>query len=141
MGQKKDEMGKVHGMDMFSSMGMHTMTIDDYKVQFHIMDKNAFMGYMDDMGHKGHKMKEGMTHYMMMEITDQDGKKINRAKVKLKVIGPDGKAQEKAALPMMGNMGNFGAEVHMMEKGKHQVMTLFKVKDHKHNGGFWHEMK
>ena len=138
MGHKKDEMGKVHGMDMSSGMEMHSMTIDDYKLQFHIMDKKAFRNYMDNMGHKGHEMKEGMSHYVMMDISDPDGKKINSAKVKLKVIGPDKNADEKAAFPMMGN---FGAEFHMMDKGKYQIMTLFKTGKDKHHGGFWHEMK
>ena len=44
----------------------------------------------------------------------------------------------KAAFPMMGN---FGAEFHMMGKGKYQIMTLFKAGKDKHHGGFWHEMK
>jgi len=138
MTNKEHEMGKAHGMEMPPKMGMHTMIIDDYKVNFHVMDKKAFMSYMDNMGHKDHSMKERMTHYVMMDITDQDGKKINRAKVKLKVIGPDKKADEKAAFPMMGS---FAAEFHMMGKGKYQVMTLFKAGEEKHSGGFWHEMK
>ncbi|MDH3975072.1 MAG: hypothetical protein OEV42_12395 [Deltaproteobacteria bacterium] len=125
-------------MKMPDGMEMHTMEIDGHKINFHIMNRKAFRKYMDNMGHKTHKMKEGMTHYVMMDITDKEGKKIKRAKVKLKVIGPDKKSEEKAAFPMMGN---FGAEFHMMDKGKYQVMTLFKIKKAKHYGGFWHEMK
>jgi len=138
--QKEMHEGMKHeeSMKMPSGMEMHAMEIDGHKVNFHIMDKKAFREYMDNMGHKDHMMKEGMTHYVMMEITDPEGKKVKRSKVKLKVIGPDKKADEKAAFPMMGN---FGAEFDMSHKGKYQIMTLFKVKKDKHHGGFWHEMK
>lgn len=126
------------GMKMPEGMEMKSLQIDDYKVNFHVMDHNAFRNYMDNMGHASHKMKPGMTHYVMMDITGSDGKKISRAKVKLKIVGPDGKAQEKTAFSMMGS---FGAEFVMRQKGKYQVMTLFKTGDTKHKGGFWHEMK
>jgi len=125
-------------MKMPEGMHMHNVDIDGHKVTFHIMDQKAFRNYMDNMGHETHKMKEGMTHYVMIDITDKDGKKIKRAKVKMKLIDPAGKASEKVGFPMMGS---FGAEFDMTAKGKYQVMTLFKVKDHKHHGGFWHEMK
>ena len=125
-------------MKMPAGMVMHSLDIDEHKVNFHIMDHKSFRNYMDNMGHKTHKMKKGMTHYIMMDITDKDGNKIKKAKVKLKVIGPDGKAMEHAAFQMMGN---FGAEFDMTHKGKYQIMTLFKVKKEKHHGGFWHEMK
>ncbi len=126
------------GMQMPSGMVMHEMDIDDHKVKFHIMDRQSFRNYMDNMGHKTHMMKEGMTHYVMMEIFDKDGNRVKRAKVKLKVIDPNEKAEEKAAFPMMGN---FGAEFDMSHMGRYQVMTLFKVKEKKHKGGFWHEKK
>lgn len=132
------EMKHEESMNMPGGMEMHTMEIDGHKVNFHIMDKKAFRSYMDNMGHSTHKMKEGMTHYVMMDITGPEGKKIKRSKVKLKVIGPDKKADEKVAFPMMGN---FGAEFDMSHKGKYQIMTLFKVKKEKHHSGFWHEMK
>jgi len=125
-------------MKMPEGMHMHNMDIDSHKVTFHIMDRKAFRNYMDNMGHKTHKMKVGMTHYIMIDIVGEDGKKIKRAKVKVKVIDPDRKPHEKVGFPMMGS---FGAEFDMTAKGKYQVMTLFKVKNHKHHGGFWHEIK
>ena len=102
------------------------------------MNGKAFRAYMDNMGHKSHKMREGMSHYIMVDISDKDGNKIKRAKVKLKILSPASKETEKLAFPMMGS---FGAEFGMTEKGKYQIMTLFKIKDEKHKGGFWHEMK
>lgn len=125
-------------MKMPKGMEMHSMDIDGHKINFHIMNKKAFRNYMDNMGHKTHKMEEGMTHYVMLDITDKDGKKIKKAKVKFKIIDPAGKAQEK---PGFGMMGNFGAEFDMSPKGKYQVMTLFKIDGKKHKGGYWYEKK
>ena len=137
-GGMSGEMMHENQMKMPAGMGMHSLDIDGHEVNFHIMDHKTFRNYMDNMGHKTHKMKEGMTHYVMIDITDKDGNKIKKTQVKLKVIGPDGKAEEKMAFPMMGN---FGAEFDMAHKGKYQIMTLFKVKDGKHHDGFWYEMK
>ena len=137
-GGMSGEMKHEESMKMPSGMEMHAMEIDGYKVNFHIMDQKAFRNYMDNMGHKTHKMKEGMTHYIMMDITDKEGNKIKKAKVKLKVIDPSGKNQENVAFPMTGN---FGAEFDMAHKGKYQIMTLFKAKSDKHHDGFWYEMK
>jgi hypothetical protein len=125
-------------MDMSDGMKMHSIDVDGYKLNFHIMDHKAFRSYMDNMGHESHKMREGMSHYVMVDISDKDGNKIKRAKVKLKIITPSSKESEKVAFPMMGS---FGSEFDMTEKGKYQIMTLFKIKDEKHKGGFRHEMK
>ncbi|MDT8316557.1 MAG: hypothetical protein RQ824_01010 [bacterium] len=139
-GRMSDEMMNKNRMEMKmpGGMEMHAMEIKGHKVNFHIMDKKAFRNYMDTMGHKDHSMKEGMSHYVLMDITDPKGMKVKSSKVKLKVIGPDKKADEKTAFPMMGD---FGAEFDMSRKGKYQIMTLFQVKNKKHHGGFWHEIE
>lgn len=135
-----DHQKMQHSQDMKMSNGMemHSIKVDDYKLNFHIMNHKAFRTYMDNMGHESHKMREGMSHYVMVDISDKDGNKIKRSKVKLKVITPSSKESEKVAFPMMGN---FGSEFDMTEKGEYQIMTLFKIKDEKHKGGFRHEMK
>lgn len=126
------------GMSMPEGMQMHSIDVDGYKLNFHIMDRKSFRAYMDNMGHKSHKMREGMSHYIMLDIVDKDGKKIKRSKVKLKIITPGNKESEKVGFPMMGS---FGSEFNMTEKGEYQIMTLFKIKDKKHKGGFKHKMK
>jgi len=136
--QHKLQMQGSKGMNMSDGMEMHSIDVDSYKLNFHIMNGKAFRAYMDNMGHKSHKMREGMSHYIMVDIADKDGTKIKRAKVKLKIISPGKKETERLAFPMMGS---FGSEFDMTEKGKYQIMTLFKIKDKKHKGGFRHEMK
>ena len=136
--QHMHDMQDSGGMQMSEETGMHNIDIDGYGVTFHIMDRKAFRSYMDGMGHETHKMREEMSHYVMVEISDKEGNKIKRAKVKLKILTPGGKEEEKIAFPMMGS---FGSEFDMTEKGSYQVMTLFKIKEEKHKGGFRHEMK
>ena len=132
------QMQHSQGMNMSEGMKMHSLDVDGYKLNFHIMDRKSFRSYMDNMGHKSHKMREGMSHYIMVDISDKDGTKIKRSKVRLKIITPGSKETEKVAFPMMGS---FGSEFDMTEKGEYQIMTLFKIKDKKHKGGFKHEMK
>ena len=132
------QMQHSQGMNMSEGMKMHSLDVDGYKLNFHIMDRKSFRSYMDNMGHKSHKMREGMSHYIMVEISDKDGKKIKRSKVRLKIITPGSKETEKVAFPMMGS---FGSEFDMTGKGEYQIMTHFKIKDKKHKGGFKHEMK
>ena len=136
--QHNHQMEASEDMSMSEGMKMHSIEVDGYKLNFHIMNGMAFRAYMDNMGHKSHKMREGMSHYIMVDISDKDGKKIKRSKVKLKIITPGSKETEKVAFPMMGS---FGSEFDMTEKGEYQIMTLFKIKDKKHKGGFKHEMK
>jgi len=136
--QKMHQMKDSKDMGMSEEMEMHSIDVDGYKLNFHIMNHKAFRTYMDNMGHESHKMREGMSHYVMVDISDKDGNKIKRSKVKLKIIPPGGKEEEKVAFPMMGS---FGSEFDMTEKGEYQIMTLFKIKDKKHKGGFRHEMK
>lgn len=141
MGSHESMSGEIkhkQGMKMPEGMSMKALDIDGYRVNFHIMDHAATHRYMDNMGHKDHKMKEGMTHYIMMDITDKAGKKIKKAKVKVKIIDPDKKSQEKMLMSMMGH---FGTEFDMKQKGKYQIMTLFKVGGKKHKGGFLYEKK
>ena len=136
--QHSHQMQGSKAMNMSDGMEMHSIDVDGYKLNFHIMNGKAFRTYMDNMGHKSHNMREGMSHYIMVDIADKDGAKIKRAKVKLKIISHGKKETERLAFPMMGS---FGSEFKMTEKGKYQIMTLFKIKDKKHKGGFWHEMK
>ena len=130
--EHEDEMKGPKGMMM------RTMNIDGYKVSFHIMDIHRYMEKMGHEGHEGQMMGKDATHHIMMEIIDKNGKKIENAVVKVKVIDPEKKSQSQALTSMMGN---YGANFNMPAKGKYQIMTLFKIGGKKHKGGYWHEMK
>ena len=114
-------------------MNMKTLHIDGYKALIHVMDRDGFRKHMDAMGHESHKMKKDNTHYIMMELSDKDGNKIKKAKVRLKVVAPSGEESDKVGFPMMGNFGN---EFRMKEGGKYEIKAEFKLKDGHHHGSF-----
>jgi len=128
-------------MHMPEDMAMKTLQVDDYKLTFHVMDMPAYHKLMKTMGMKHSQMEGDTSHHIMVDIADRNGKKIEAAEVKIKVINPRKESQEKLLKPMMGQLGQYGADFKMIHKGKYQIMTLFKAGKDKHNGGFWHEMK
>ena len=139
MSGKMKHMEHKDGMKMPEGMSMKSMNIDDYKVVFHIMDMPAYHKYMKNMGHTGEMMMgNGVTHHIMMNITDKNGRKVENAVVKVKVIDPGKKSQTQSLMSMMGS---YGAGFKMETKGKYQIMTLFKIDGKKHKGGFRHEIE
>ena len=138
---EEQEMREGNTMKMPEGMSMKTMNIDDYKVTFHIMDMPAYHKMMKTMGMKHSQMEGGTSHHIMVDIKDKEGKKVDNAAVKVKVVDPKKESQTKSLKPMMGQMGQYGADFKMIHKGKHQIMALFKVGDKKHKGGYWHEKK
>jgi len=135
---KMEHMEHKDEIKMPEGMSMKAMNIDGYKVSFHVMTMPAYHTYMENMGHKGQMMGKGATHHIMMDITGQNGKKVESAVVKVKVIDPKKRSQYQALMSMMGN---YGANFNMPAKGKYQIMTLFKIDGRKHKGGYWHEVK
>lgn len=138
MSGKMEHMEHKDEMKMPEGMSMKTMNIDGYKVTFHIMDMFSYHNYMKNMGHKGQMMDKDATHHIMMDITDKNGKKVENATVKVKVINSEKESQSK---PMTSMMKNYGANFKMEHKGKYQIMTLFKIDGKKHKGGYWHKIK
>lgn len=67
--------------------------------------------------------------------TKTDGK-ISEAKVKLKIIEPDKKEQEKM---MNYDMGSFGSSFSINQKGKYGVITLVKIGDKSRVARFYYE--
>ena len=128
-----------HEMKMPQGMSMKTLMIDEYKVVFEIWEMPAYKKMMIDMNMDPMSTAPGTTHHIA--VTVWKGKlKIDNARVKVKVVAPNGEPQT-LMMPynkdmMYQHVGHF----NMASKGKYQMMTLFKVGDKNHKGGFWHEM-
>ena len=67
-------------------------------------------------------------------------KVIGDALINLKIIRPDKSEQIKMAMWMEG-MNHYGADFKMDQKGKYQILTLFKVGDKQHKAGFYYSLK
>ena len=130
------------GMSMGTPMKMDTkeVLVEGVKVTFQMMANDEHRKMLKDM-----KMKEdiepGTTHNITVTLKDEKTQKeITNAQVNMKVVDPKGKDQIKA-LKYEDMMKSYDAYFNLPEKGKYQVMVLFKVGDQKRTAGIYYELK
>jgi len=115
--------------------------VEGVKVVFQIMANQEHKKMLKDM-----KMKEdvetGTTHNITVTLKDEKNQKeITTAQINMKVVDPKGKDQVKA-LKYEGEMKSYDAFFNLTEKGKYQVIILFKVGDKKSiPAGTYYEVK
>jgi hypothetical protein len=129
-------------MSMGTPMKMDTkeVLVEGVKVTFQMMANDEHRKMLKEM-----KMKEdieaGTTHNMTVTLKDEKNQKeITNAQVTMKVVDPKGKDQIKT-LKYEGEMKSYDAYFNLPEKGKYQVMILFKVGDQKRTAGIYYDMK
>jgi hypothetical protein len=125
-----------------SSMKMDTREVlaEGVKVTFQIMANEEHKKMLRDM-----KMKEdpepGTTHNITVTLKDEKSQKeISDAQITMKVVDPNGKDQIKS-MKFEGEMKSYDAYFNLPDKGKYQVMILFKTGDQKRTAGIYYEMK
>jgi hypothetical protein len=131
-----------HGGMSTGGMKMETkdVVVEGVKVSFMVMANNDHKKMLKDM-----KMKEdieaGTTHNITVVLKDEKTQKeITGSQVTMKVIDPKGKDQIKT-LKYESEMKSYDAYFNMPEKGKYQVMILFKTGDQKRNAGIYYDVK
>jgi hypothetical protein len=129
-------------MSMGTPMKMDTkeVIVEGVKVTFQIMANDEHKKMLKDM-----KMKEdiesGTTHNITVTLKDEKiHKEIPNAQINMKVVDPKGKDQIKA-LKYEEMMKSYDAYFNLPEKGKYQVMILFKVGEQKKTAGIYYEVK
>ena len=131
------------GLSTGGAMKMDTkeVLVEGTKVTFQIMANEEHQKMLKDM-----KMKEdiepGTTHNITVMLKDEKTQKeITSAQINMKVIDPKGKDQIKG-LKYDGLMKSYDAYFNLPEKGKYQVMMLFKVGEKKPiPAGIYYEIK
>jgi hypothetical protein len=130
------------GISMGTPMKMDTkeVLVEGVKVVFQIMANDEHQKMLKDM-----KMKEdiepGTTHNITVTLKDEKSQKeITDAQINMKVVDPKGKDQIKT-LKYEDMMKSYEAYFNLPEKGKYQVMILFKVGDQKKTAGIYYEIK
>ncbi|MGA2316104.1 MAG: hypothetical protein ABSG71_06955 [Thermodesulfobacteriota bacterium] len=130
------------GMSMGTPMKMDTkeVLVEGVKVSFQIMANDEHQKMLKDM-----KMKEdiepGTTHNITVILKDEKTQKeITNAQINMKVIDPKGKDQIKA-LKFEEAMKSYDAYFNLPEKGKYQMMILFKVGEQKKTAGIYYDVK
>jgi hypothetical protein len=114
--------------------------VEGVKVVFQIMPNEEHKKMLKDM-----KMKEdiesGTTHNITVTLKDEKiQKEITDAQINMKVVDPKGKDQIKA-LKYEESMKSYDAYFKLPEKGKYQVMVLFKIGEKKRTAGIYYEIK
>ncbi len=129
------------GMSTGGSMKMESkdVLVEGVKVSFMVMANNEHQKMLKDM-----KMKEdieaGTTHNITVTLKDEKTQKdIADATVTMKVVDPAGKDQIKT-LKYEDMMKSYDAYFNMKEKGKYQVMVLFKIGDKKRTAGIYYDV-
>ena len=131
-GAKKDE-----GM----KMDTREVLVEGVRVVFQIMANEDHKKMLKDM-----KMKEniepGTTHNITVTLKDEKTQKeITNAQINMKVIGPKGMDQIKAP-KFEEMMKSYDAYFSLPEKGKYQVIVLFKIGEKKPiPAGIYYEIK
>jgi hypothetical protein len=130
------------GMSMGIPMKMDTkeVLVEGVKVTFQMMANDEHRKMLKDM-----KMKEdiepGTTHNITVTLKDEKTQKeITNAQINMKVIDPKGKDQVKS-MKYDEMMKSYDAYFNLKEKGKYQVMILFKIEEQKRTAGIYHEIK
>ena len=121
-------------------MDTKEVLVEGVKVIFQMMANEEHQKMLKDM-----KMKEeiepGTTHNITVTLKDEKTQKeITDAQINMKVVDPKGKDQIKA-LKYEGEMKSYDAYFNLPEKGKYQVMILFKTGDQKKTAGIYYEIK
>ncbi len=128
---------------MGTPMKMDTkeVLVEGVKITFQMMANDEHKKMLKDM-----KMQEdveaGTTHNITVTLKDEKTQKeIPDAQINMKVVDPKGKDQVKA-LKYEDMMKSYDAFFNLPEKGKYQVIILFKVGDKKPvPAGTYYEVK
>lgn len=130
------------GMSMTQPMNMYTkdVLVEGVQVTFQIMDNNEHQKMLKAM-----KMKEdvepGTTHNITVILKDaKTQQEVANAQITMKVIDPKGQDQIKP-LKYEDSMKSYDAYFKLSDKGKYQVIILFKVGDQKRTAGIYYEIK
>lgn len=125
-----------------TKMKMETkdVLVEGIKVSFMVMLNENHKKMLADM-----KMKEdiepGTTHNITVTLKDEKTQKeITDAQIQMKVVDPKGKDQIKT-LKYEEEMKSYDAYFNLPDKGKYQVLVLFKSGEKKGTAGIYHEIK
>jgi len=117
-----------------------TFLLDGVKASFSIMNMAEHKKMLKDMK-MNLEVDPQATHNIAVTLTDtRSNQPIIDAVVKMKVIAPKGKEQTKLLDFIMG-MNQYAGDFTLSEKGRYQVLILFKAGGQKKAAGFYYLLK
>ena len=134
-GEKKME--STVGNETSSS---RTFLVDGVRASFSIMNMAEHKNMLKDMK-MDLQVDPQATHNIAVTLTDtRTNLPLNDAVVKMKVIDPKGKAQIKL-LDLTPAMNQYAGDFTLPEKGRYQILILFKAGGKKQAAGFYYALK
>ena len=117
-----------------------TFLLDDVKASFSIMAMAEHKKMLQDMKMKV-EVDPQATHNIAVTLTDtRSNQPLTDAVVKMKVISPKGKDQVKL-LDFIAGMNQYAGDFTLSEKGRYQILILFKAGGKKQAAGFYYLLK
>ncbi len=121
-------------------MDTKEVLVEGVKVTFQMMPNEKHRKMLKDMNMK-EDIEAGTTHNITVTLKDEKSKKeITNAQVNMKVVDPKGKDQVKS-LKYEDMMKSYDAYFDLKEKGRYQVLILFKTGEQKRTAGVYYEVK
>ena len=131
-----------HGATKGEAMKMDTkeVLVEGVKVVFQIMTNEEHKKMLIDMKSK-EQPEAGTTHNIAVTLVDEKShKEVTNAEISMKVIDPAGKSQIKALKPDT-MMKYYNSYFNLSQKGKYQVLIVFKIGEKKNTAGIYYETK
>ncbi len=131
------------GMSMGTSAKMDTreVLVEGVKVTFQIMANEEHQKMLKTEMKMKEGIEPGTTHNITVILKDaKTQKEITNAQITMKVIDPKGLDQIKS-LKYEEAMKSYDAYFKLPDKGKYQVIMLFKIGEQKRTAGIYYEIK
>lgn len=128
--------GKAAGSGM--KMDTREVLVEDVQVSFAVMANEDHRKMLKDMQMKD-DVPSGTTHNITVTLKDQlTQQEITDATVNMRVIDPKGKDEIKT-LKYEAMMKSYDAYFNMPEKGKYQILIVFRSGEQKKTAGIYYE--
>ena len=129
-----------HGAAKGEPMKMDTreVLVEGVKVVFQVMTNEEHKKMLVDMKSK-EQPEAGTSHNIAVTLVDEKSRKeVMDAEVSMKVIDPAEKSQIKT-LKADAMMKYYNAYFNLSQKGKYQVLIVFRIGDKKGNAGIYYD--
>jgi hypothetical protein len=117
------------------------IVIEGVRTKFEVMTMEEHKKMLKEMKVSLETADKSATHHVSVTLYDEkSGKEVANAAVNMKVVSP-GKKEQVKMLTFMPEMKHYGNDFTLSEKGKYEILTLFKIGEQKRKGGFYYEVK
>jgi len=117
------------------------IVIEGVRTKFEVMTMEEHRKMLKEMKLSLEVADKSATHHISVTFYDEKtGKEVTGAQVNMKVLNPSKREQIKM-LTFMPEMKHYGNDFNLSEKGKYEILTLFKIGEQKRKGGFYYEVK